>query len=106
MALLVFIKRYEITDDCCPEAAIPLDEVEPFLTEEGKRFLRRKKCNDGTESATKKCKGALCFVFFVCVYRCTVISATYPESASFALHNQPLLPLPLRFSARMFQFLR
>ena len=65
-----------------------------------------KKCNDGTESATKKCKGALCFVFFVCVYRCTVISATYPESASFALHNQPLLPLPLRFSARMFQFLR
>lgn len=43
-SLCIYYQRYEITDDCiegCPEATIPFDEVEPFLTEEGKQFLHR-----------------------------------------------------------------
>ena len=43
-SLGVTYQYYEITDahvDGRPGATIPLDEVEPFLTEEGKRFLHR-----------------------------------------------------------------
>ena len=43
-SLCIYYHRYEITDDCiegCPEAIIPLNEIEPFLTKEGKKFLRR-----------------------------------------------------------------
>lgn len=43
-SLGITYQYYEITDahvDGRPGATIPLDEVEPFLTEEGKRFLHR-----------------------------------------------------------------
>lgn len=43
-SLGITYQYYEITEfrvDGRPGATIPLDEVEPFLTEEGKRFLRR-----------------------------------------------------------------
>ena len=44
-SLCICYQRYEITDDYCfegcPEAIIPLNEIEPFLTKEGKKFLRR-----------------------------------------------------------------
>lgn len=43
-SLGVTYQYYEITDaraEGRPDATIPLDEIEPFLTEEGRRFLRR-----------------------------------------------------------------
>ncbi len=43
-SLRVTYQYYEITDahvDGRPGATIPLDEIEPYLTEEGRRFLRR-----------------------------------------------------------------